>query len=105
MHADTKAKWCAALRSGDYQQGRRVLCDNEGKMCCLGVLYDIVNGNWSESPHGKQYKRTDKGWHGYLGADLLRSLDITNEQEEDLVVKNDTGATFNEIADWIEQNL
>ena len=37
-------KWVKALRSGEYAQGREVLCragDKHDYFCCLGVLADI----------------------------------------------------------------
>lgn len=37
-------KWVKALRSGDYKQGRGLLCEND-KFCCLGVLCDIAVKN------------------------------------------------------------
>jgi hypothetical protein len=41
MNADVKAKWVAALRSGEYKQTRGVLADKQG-FCCLGVLCEIA---------------------------------------------------------------
>lgn len=41
MRDDIKAKWVAALRSGDYEQGRNYL-QSEGKFCCLGVLCEVA---------------------------------------------------------------
>lgn len=42
MNQEIKAKWIAALRSGEYKQTRFVLNDKTG-MCCLGVLCDLHN--------------------------------------------------------------
>lgn len=47
MNPDIKAQWVAALRSGDYRQGREQLhtYDEEIKIeryCCLGVLCDLA---------------------------------------------------------------
>lgn len=41
MNQEIKEMWVAALRSGEYEQGRRQLCSIDGKMCCLGVLSDL----------------------------------------------------------------
>jgi hypothetical protein len=35
-------KWVAALRSGEYQQGRGYLRTGEDQYCCLGVGYDVL---------------------------------------------------------------
>ena len=43
--AQNRAKWTAALRSGDYQQGRGELRSTEGEteqFCCLGVACEIA---------------------------------------------------------------
>jgi len=41
MNQEIKARWTAALRSGEYQQGKGVLRKN-GKLCCLGVLCELA---------------------------------------------------------------
>lgn len=42
MKADIKAKWVAALRSGQYEQTDSAL-RNDDSYCCLGVLCDIYS--------------------------------------------------------------
>ena len=48
----TVNRWVAALRSGTYQQGQRVLRNDHNGYCCLGVLCDLVKGElglkWGE---------------------------------------------------------
>lgn len=39
---DVKAKWVAALRSGEYRQGKKMLKTPEGSYCCLGVYCAIT---------------------------------------------------------------
>jgi hypothetical protein len=41
MNPEVKAQWTAALRSGEYAQGRSQLSKN-GEYCCLGVLCDLA---------------------------------------------------------------
>lgn len=36
--------WIAALRSGEYKQGRRMLVEDD-KYCCLGVGCVMIGGN------------------------------------------------------------
>ena len=46
MKKEIADMWCAALRSGEYNQGRGFLCSESerGKeYCCLGVLCDLYN--------------------------------------------------------------
>lgn len=41
MDTQDKAKWTAALRSGEYKQTRCTLKNDEG-YCCLGVLNEVL---------------------------------------------------------------
>lgn len=42
MKPAVKKKWLAALRSGEYKQGKTgQLKDEKGGYCCLGVLCDV----------------------------------------------------------------
>jgi hypothetical protein len=41
MDPGIRARWTAALRSGDYEQGRGALRTDYG-FCCLGVLCDLA---------------------------------------------------------------
>lgn len=42
MNAEIKKLWVAALRSGDYKQGRSRLRNSyDNKFCCLGVLCNL----------------------------------------------------------------
>jgi hypothetical protein len=74
MNPEIRARWTAALRSGDYQQGQTTLrqkaeidgfpSDQQQEWCCLGVLCDlaekagVVSGTYSE----------DHNWWHYDGA-------------------------------------
>jgi hypothetical protein len=40
MNPEVKAKWVAALRSGEYEQGVEALKAGDA-FCCLGVLCDL----------------------------------------------------------------
>lgn len=52
MNSDIKKLWIAALLSGEYTQGRKVLRGADDTYCCLGVLCDLhrkaVGGKWCE---------------------------------------------------------
>lgn len=96
MTPEFKKEWIAALRSGKYSQTKGTLRDQEG-FCCLGVAYDLTGRDWRE---------TSVGTH---------ETDENNETEFDpgipytkvdkLTDLNDTGHSFEEIADYIEENL
>lgn len=48
----TLVEWVAALRSGEYRQGRSRLRNEYGQMCCLGVYADLCVkkglGHWGD---------------------------------------------------------
>lgn len=106
MNKQIKKKWIAALRSGQYDQGRGALCtvtEEGAKYCGLGVLYEVVNGEDAWVVTNGLLKIRGGGRRAssmYLGpkgclknkATLLASM-------------NDTGKTFDKLATWIEENL
>lgn len=115
MNREWRDKWCAALRSGEYKkttgQLREGDCQNS-TYCAMGVLAAIMrpepehwNGVYFVS-HGEKY---DAG----LPRDLLREAGLSSFEQSDIIELNDEGdpeeesypLTFNEIADWIEENL
>lgn len=104
MKKEIRDKWVEALRSGKFPQGRGNLF-NGRRYCCLGV-YAITIGC------SKAHIRPHSNLHGVLGVDLSVFNTPTLRGEivcDDLAQMNDGtgdgGRTFNEIADWIEQNI
>ena len=98
MESDLKNKWLAALRSGNYRQGQCNLrtgdYEGEGPLyhCCLGVLADVVDPlGWT----------CDDSWRFEWGTPGI----LSEHLETKISVMNDRGATFEQIADWIENNL
>lgn len=120
MNPEVKARWVAALRSGEYKQTKGVLKKNGGH-CCLGVLCDLYAReaglpNWgvaslSDAAEGKAFfaQQGDAGlpgarvviWSG-LNPDANVRIKSTRQPLYD---HNDNGATFAEIADAIEKQL
>jgi hypothetical protein len=110
---DVKAEWLDALRSGEYRQGTLGrLCHlsyGDERFCCLGVLGDVLGGEWVRNEHDQAWFYTPvaggalNGGNvspGYLPGDLLpKSL------QRKLAAMNDSGCSFVEIADWIEKRL
>ena len=104
MDAELKAKWVAALRSGEYKQGQHVLRNSLDHFCCLGVLADIHSPDkWSLDKSTDNYKH-DGYWEAFP-----RTLEdagiIASSAMNYLSEMNDSGRTFAEIADYIEANL
>lgn len=114
---DPQKLWIAALRSGEYKQGREMLSDGDS-YCCLGVLCEIAiqhgvgiekvarlgervryNGELSVAP-----KEAVKwvGLHAKNGKVNSKLTDSRLHGGGELSAANDRGATFAEIADFIE---
>jgi hypothetical protein len=128
MDPELKAKWVAALRSGEYLQGKGVLKkvnkDDEIRYCCLGVLCEVAGLELEEDlskPTGTAkvnygVRDTQGDWivttsipeslAGQFGLGL-QDLPDGNfyDPQNPLIDKNDNGVTFAKIADWIEENL
>jgi hypothetical protein len=95
MDKKLKREWVRALRSGDHKQAANVLLDTcNGGMCCLGVLGHIQGCNLVAIED--QYSVTlPRGYN----AGLPRTM------RSKLATMNDEGSSFEEIADFIEQNV
>lgn len=111
MNPKVKAKWVAALRSGEYKQGTGQL-RYRNEFCCLGVLCNL---HAKEHPRiaAKQVDSTSYMKSSFLppsrvaewaGLDVDAAVKI-GRQEAALYHHNDAGRTFAEIADAIEEQL
>jgi hypothetical protein len=101
MNQEVKEKWVAALRSGDYEQGKSHLREN-GKYCCLGVLCNTVNPDgWK----GDFFVYKGEEDRNYLPSNFLEEVGLEFVAERKLAYSNDQGATFDEIADQIEKDV
>ena len=86
MDKELKEKWVAALRSGDYGQTTGCLVDGRGH-CCLGVLCEVA------------------GFGLHFWTELLSRGGPPARTQRELALMNDNGKSFEQIADWIEENL
>lgn len=113
-----------ALRSGEYEQGRKVLGDNQDRFCCLGVACAIssaslewkkeIEGAWSKdfvwAIDGEKYYLPEKvrkefGFHDSIGGrDDSQHILIKDKKYACLPEVNDDGIPFSDIADYIEKN-
>lgn len=112
MNPEVKAKWTAALRSGDYTQGEGALKSHEGKYCCLGVLCDL-----HAKEHQGTWKNDGRSVDGYLGSLFIlpdevqawagceKSNPTVMQGQKALSTLNDHGKSFAEIADIIDEQL
>ena len=141
MNKENVKKWIAALRSGEFKQGKKRLrnLDTMGNKtyCCLGVLCEIADieiwegavlppvavADWLGLPIQARYadglgrsnvatltfEATESEREVIMdkcGDDVL-SLDATVAPREEayLAALNDKGATFEQIADFIEDHI
>ena len=115
---DFKAKWIDALRSGRYKQTREVLrgpvWDDEAQefvkdqtgYCCLGVACNLTYRGWRPSDDPNNNIEGAFDWRKGLQATDTKGFPfVNNKVAESLAVLNDSGATFEQIADWIEEYL
>lgn len=116
MKQELKTKWITALRSGKYRKSTRVLKryfkTTAPGHCCLGVLCEIIKNDF---PHAEDLlqsnrlialpKRSVTSCASLLDQETLAHVGLDSEQQRKLAGKNDKGATFRQIADYIEKKL
>lgn len=132
MNAEIKAQWVAALRSGEYRQGRsqlRTETPDGHRYCCLGVLCDLAAkagiGHWFDNVfyktdvdthYSEDYSATIPPefvwkWAGYTATDSAGFLikdpivaaQVDSKTSESLVGLNDNwNWSFEEIANAVE---
>lgn len=97
-----QTKWLAALRSGEYQQGKYELYA-DGTYCCLGVANKVCNLQ-EESESSLLCTYEDMGLYSDSGA--VKNVSLYGDGEYlSLVELNDTRQwSFSKIADFIEEN-
>ena len=123
---DNAKKWVAALRSGEYRQGRGWLhlhTPEDDSYCCLGVACDLYsketgNGGWRErTEHGavmfddgsaggawepRKSGRLTNAVRMWLGLSYEDGSFTASGHPGSLIALNDDGVTFEEIASIIE---
>lgn len=115
LNPEFKAKFLAALRSGEYKQGKHTMYDaSTDSLCCLAVA-GVVCGIPKEEFKGIQILNLE--YDAYAGEQEAAVKAIAVGYPEILVrksigsiavmlaQKNDEGQSFTQIADWIDANL
>lgn len=107
-------KWVRALRSGKYQQARKVLgrvVNGETRYCCLGVACEIYN---KSVPKDERLERIEEGGEVSYAGEAKTLPEKVREWlglqgtvgeihgEAGLSARNDNGVRFKTIADVIE---
>lgn len=110
MNTKYKQPWTAALRSGDYKQGKVRLNNGiDNSFCCLGVLCEI-NPDISNKSMKKDriYNTVSPAYDGdfsYLTENLMQKFGLSQTDCLNLIIKNDKGDSFKSIASYIEKFL
>ena len=108
MNKVVKKQWIKALKSGDYKQTtgelKRSNIDHSRSFCCLGVLCDISGiSTWEADNRYLEAKgilpNKVKEWAG-----MANDAGGFSYDNPSLIELNDSGSTFEEIADIIEKN-
>jgi hypothetical protein len=121
MNPEIKAQWVAALRSGEFEQGKGTL-KRDGKFCCLGVLCELAaRAGVVTAAQDRGITRYGTGLeHGtgiadsgtlppsvrhWAEVDSHNPNLIPNNHESAAAYLNDGGVPFAHIADLIEYHL
>lgn len=113
-----KVKLIAALRSGEYKQGNRVMYNPASDtLCCLAVA-GVICGLQKESMSNVDILVIDKWWDSTLNPTKVSAskeakdlgypimlMGGGSDYAQKLAEMNDGGKSFSEIADYIEANL
>lgn len=120
MNEEIKTQWCEALRSGKFVQTQGQLkyesTDGSAAYCCLGVLTNLFcrakKKAWNRVKFNE--KHTDgeyllpkevMEWAELKSCDPIIKKRTKNRLPKTLSQLNDSGKTFEEIADKIEKKL
>ena len=109
MNPEIKDRWVAALRSGEYKQGTGRLRRVNDTFCCLGVLCDLLDSDQWE-PHADYYSHGGLSYMNIPSNELREQVGLHPDDVNILWKLNDgwggeTPKSFEEIADYIEENL
>ena len=111
MDAQWKTKWVEALRSGNYEQGKDSLREGD-QFCCLGVLTDLVIKETADAEWRDGRPALEDALYGLGTLPEFVIEEVVLHQADPMIkgehlsVWNDThGATFEKIADLIEEGL
>lgn len=125
MNKNAKA-WVEALRSGEYSQGTAKLSDKhysvfgqeyEIRHCCLGVACQLYKKTHPEFKavvdEDGTYRYGTMGERYYLPIEVMKWLNVRDQngmfsietgETESLSSMNDSGSTFEEIANKLEED-
>ena len=92
----TRSDWTSALRSGHYTQIQGAMANDYG-YCCLGVACELAGVECDDLTDGHELT-----FIGTYDRTLPTALGINDDDMIELALMNDTGASFNRIANFID---
>lgn len=104
MNPEWKMKWLRALRSGKYKQTEGALNKGNQRMCCLGVLCDIVDPKgWTKTSDGFRHH----GKYSFPPSSVSLKVGLTRDDELELAEVNDEREpnAYRSVIRYIEKNL
>lgn len=119
MNPEIKQKWLEALRSDNYAQGTGWL-KRDDCFCCLGVLCDLYSKEtghkWEPSiiedgpdkfiSEGQVLPTIVREWAGLENCNPeVKTSDCNTEQSTSIAELNDSGASFEDLAEIIKEQL
>ena len=111
MNQQIKQAWIDALISGVYEQGESCLRDGD-KFCCLGVLCDLAEqdgfDNWKDGYFSGRDGVLSEAVLQWAGLPLNVNVSVpfySKGGKRSLSGINDSGASFEEIAELIHDHL
>src|SRR4051812_36685956 len=108
-----KKKWVEKLRSGEWKQCKERLRsstkddDGDYHYCVLGTAAHLVGAKKIEGGELAIGQISKRAWSKIPCTLKHNSDDLAsnNGAAEELMMMNDKGASFQELADWIDKNL
>lgn len=116
MKQEFAKEWVDALRSGNYTQGKNRLRlmgkpGQPDQFCCLGVLCDVVKDRVEGAEWTKKYDEESFMFDrssAFLPISVYKLVGMRSVggviASTALFKMNDEGISFNDIADFIEEN-
>lgn len=115
MKKEIAEQWIAALRSGDYKQGRQQLRSKNNEFCCLGVLCNLhaqAHPEIAEQQAQQQSYLNNSAYLPYQVRMWAGMHDRTGMPRQvvsvcgkiSLSIANDDRISFDRIATFIENN-
>ncbi len=106
---EQKDRWVAGLRSGLYKQVKRILQQISGtevSNCSLGVLADILdNTKWKSHTPSSNAISICSYWGQSKSMERLPVNVLSWDIQSQIIMMNDSGESFEDIATWIETNV